>query len=243
MKTSGILAKIISLALVLCMVLSFASCDMIKNLFGGSLKLVSFTVDRSSVQTDYYVGEEIDFSGIRATIKYSDDALNKELTSADLKVSYPDDITATEGQKEVTVSYDDPELNVTQKTEVTILVSKDPNAVEHESYKVDATNVKKDYELGEAIDLTGLKLYDVMSNKTRVEITDLTGLTYNLSGVTDTAGQKEVEFTYNGESAGTVIFVVVDPAQVNPVTGVQVTTNCQTVYEVNETFKKYRTIY
>ena len=84
MKTSGILVKIFSLALVLCMILSLASCGLIQNLFGGSLELVSFTVDRSSVKTEYYIGEEIDFTGIRAYIKYSDEALNKERTSVDL---------------------------------------------------------------------------------------------------------------------------------------------------------------
>ena len=74
MKTSRTLVKILSLALTLAMVFSLASCG----LFGGSLKLESFTVDRSSVKTVYYVGEEIDFSGIKATVKYSDKDLNKE---------------------------------------------------------------------------------------------------------------------------------------------------------------------
>ena len=237
MKKSGILAKIFSLALVLCMLLSFVSCDMVKNLFGGSLELVSFTVDRSSVKTEYYVGEEIDFTGIRATIKYTDEALNKELVSADLKVTYPEDITATEGQKDVTVSYDDPELGETHSTKVTIIVSKDPNAVEHESYRIDASAVDTTYYLGETVDLTGLKLFDVMSNKTEVEITDLTGLTYNVDGLTATAGNKDVTFTYNGESAGVVTFRVIDPEEEkNHVLSAQVSTLCnKTTYEVGET--------
>ena len=86
MKTSGILVKIFALALVLCMVLpSVASCG----LFGGSLNLESFAVDRSTVKTTYYVGEEIDFSGIKAYVKYSDEELNAELTFEKLDISYP----------------------------------------------------------------------------------------------------------------------------------------------------------
>ena len=236
MKTSGILVKIASLALVLCMILSLASCDLIQNLFGGSLELVSFTVDRSSVKTEYYIGEEIDFTGIRAIIKYSDEALNKELTSVDLKINYPRDITATVGQKEVTVSYDDPELDTTQETTVTIVVTKDPNVVEHASYRVDATNVKTSYYLGETIDLAGLKLFDVMSNKTEVEITDLTGLTYNVTGLTATAGRHDVTFTYNGESAGVVTFRVIDPEEEkNHVLNATIATFCKTTYDKGDT--------
>ena len=235
MKTSGILVKISSLALVLCMILSLASCGLIQNLFGGSLELVSFTVDRSSVKTEYYIGEEIDFTGIRAVIKYSDEALNKELTSVDLKITYSSDITATVGQKEVTVSYEDPELDTTQETTVAIVVTKDPNVVEHASYRVDATNVKTSYYLGETIDTTGLKLFDVMSNKTEVEITDLTGLTYDVSGITDTAGRHDVTFTYNGESAGVVTFRVIDPEEEkNHVLNATIATFCKTTYDKGE---------
>ena len=168
MKTSRTLAKILSVALILAMVLSLASCG----LFGGSLKLESFTVDRSSVKTSYYIGEEIDFSGIKAVAKYSDSSLDKEYTAADLTVTYDPDITATVGQKEVKVSFQDPNLNCEQSTTVAITVSEDPNVVRHESYKIDATNVKTNYHVGETVDLTGLKLYDVMNNKSEVEITD-----------------------------------------------------------------------
>ena len=95
MKTSRTLVKILSLALVFAMMFTLVSC----NLFGGSLKLESFTVDRSSVKTSYYIGEEIDFSGIKAVAKYSDSSLDKEYTAADLTVTYDPDITATVGQR------------------------------------------------------------------------------------------------------------------------------------------------
>jgi hypothetical protein len=123
MKTSRTFPKLLAVIALFALVLSFASCSF----FGtGSLKLESFTVDRASVKTNYLIGEEIDFTGIKATVKYSDQSLNTVYSYADLKITYPDDITATEGEKEVSVSFDDPHLNVTQETKVKIKVTAEP---------------------------------------------------------------------------------------------------------------------
>lgn len=122
MKTIRILSKLIAVAAIFAMVLSFASC------FGGALKLESFTVDRSSVKTNYLVGEEVDFSGIKAVAKYSDPSLNKTYTYEELTLTYPEDITATEGTKEVTVSFDDPNLNVKQETKFTVTVKEESSS-------------------------------------------------------------------------------------------------------------------
>ncbi len=117
MKTIRNFPKLFAVIAVFAMVLSLASC------FGGSLKLESFTVDRSTIKTNYLVGEEIDFSEIKATVKYSDESLNTVYTYDDLTITYPDDITATVGTKDVTVSFDDPHLNVKQETKVSIKVT------------------------------------------------------------------------------------------------------------------------
>ena len=121
MKMKKIL-KLIALVATLAMIFSMASCD----LFKSKLKLESFTVDRSSVKTNYLVGEEIDFSGIQATAKYSDESLNKVYTYNELTITYAEDITATEGDKEVTVSFMDPHLNVKQEAKVAVKVTKEP---------------------------------------------------------------------------------------------------------------------
>lgn len=110
--------KLIMVVAAFAMILSLASC-------GGSLKLESFTVDLTSIKTTYLVGEEIDFSGIKAVAKYSDESLNKIYTYNELKITYADDITATEGTKEVTVSFEDPNLGVTQQAKVAIQVVTD----------------------------------------------------------------------------------------------------------------------
>ncbi len=115
--------KALTVVAILAMVLSFASCGLFG---GGALKLDSFTVDRSSVKTNYLIGEEIDFSGIKATVKYNDESLNKVYTYDELTITYDKDITATVGDKEVTVSFDDPHLNVKQETKVAIKVTSEP---------------------------------------------------------------------------------------------------------------------
>ena len=125
MKTVHTLSKLLAVVAVFVLVLSFASCDI----FGGSLKLESFTVDRSTIKTNYIVGEEIDFTGIKATAKYSDASLNKVYTYDELTIDYEDGITDTVGKKKVTVSFLDPNLNVEQKAEVEITVTEDGDEI------------------------------------------------------------------------------------------------------------------
>ncbi len=211
MKRPNTLAKIISMTLVLSiLLLTFASCAMFK----GSLKLESFTVDRSSVKTAYFLGDEIDFSGIRATVKYSDASLNTELTFDDLTITYDKEITATVGQKPVKVSFQDPHLNVEQSTTVQITVSEDPNAVKHDSYVADATAMKTTYLIGDTIDFTGIKIIEKFTNGgADVEMTDLSKLTYDYSAdITATPGIKTVLVKYDGEDAGAVSITVNRPA-------------------------------
>jgi len=124
MKNLQVISKFVAVIAIFAMAISFASCSLING--GGSLELESFTVDRTSVKTAYLIGEEIDFSGIKATVKYSDETLNKVYTYGELTITYADDITATEGKKYVTVSFDDPHLNVKQETKVEVTVTKEP---------------------------------------------------------------------------------------------------------------------
>lgn len=115
--------RLLAILLTLAIVLPFASCDLFKG--AGALKLESFIVDPTSIKTEYVIGEEVDFSGMKATAKYNDETLNKTYTASELTITYADDITATVGNKEVTVSFMDPHLNVKQEAKVTIKVVKD----------------------------------------------------------------------------------------------------------------------
>ena len=121
----GKLIKITIIIAALAMVLALAACTP-----DGALELKSFTIDRTSIKTNYLVGEEIDFSGIKAIARYSDETLDKIYVYSELTITYDKDITATEGEKEVTVSFDDPHLNKKQETKITIKVTKDPGTDE-----------------------------------------------------------------------------------------------------------------
>ena len=121
----GKLIKITIIIAALAMVLALAACTP-----DGALELKSFTIDRTSIKTNYLIGEEIDFSGIKAIARYSDETLDKIYVYSELTITYDKDITATEGEKEVTVSFDDPHLNKKQETKITIKVTKDPGTDE-----------------------------------------------------------------------------------------------------------------
>lgn len=124
MKKNAIIFRLIAILAIVATIFCFAGCDTESGV-GGALKLLSFTIDRSSIKTNYLVGEEVDFSGIRATAKYSDETLNKVYTFAELTVTYDENITATTGDKEVVVSFDDPHLNVKQEARITIKVTEE----------------------------------------------------------------------------------------------------------------------
>ena len=125
MKKNQMFLRLIAVLAMLAALFCFAGCDEQEGP-GGALKLLSFTVDRTSIKTNYLVGDAVDFSGIRATAKYSDESLNKVYTFADLTITYEENITATVGEKEVVVSFQDPNLNVKQEARVTIKVTAEP---------------------------------------------------------------------------------------------------------------------
>ena len=208
MKTLRSITKLASAAIVISLLFILASCQL------GGLELKSFAVDRSTVKTTYYVGEELELSGMKAYVKYSDSTLDTVYSFADLTVTYDDDITATAGTKNITVSFMDPHLEVKQTTTLQITVNEDPNAPKHHSYVVDYSGMKTEYLVGEAIDFSGIKLIEKFTNGgADVEITDLTGISYSdTSAITSTVGNKNIAVTYNGESAGTIAITVGVPS-------------------------------
>ena len=113
--------RLLAAVLTLAMMFSFVACDFYQSL-SGSLKLESFTIDKSSYKAEYVVGENIDLSGIKAIVKYNDETLNKTYTYEELTFSDLTNITAEKGEKTITVSFMDPNLSVEQKTTITINV-------------------------------------------------------------------------------------------------------------------------
>ena len=112
--------RLLAIVLMMAMMLPFASCELFNN--AGSLKLESFIIDPTSIKTEYSVGDEVDLSGIQATAKYSDESLNKTYGYSELTISGIEGLTATAGNKQITVSFMDPHLNVKQEATITIKV-------------------------------------------------------------------------------------------------------------------------
>ena len=112
--------RLLAIVLMMAMMLPFASCELFNNT--GSLKLESFIIDPTSIKTEYSVGDEVDLSGIQATAKYSDESLNKTYGYSELTISGLEGLTATAGNKQITVSFMDPHLNVKQEATITIKV-------------------------------------------------------------------------------------------------------------------------
>ena len=192
------LVRLFVILLTLAMMIPFASCNLFK---GGSLKLESFTVDITTIKTEYEIGEAIDFSGIKAIAKYNDASLNKEYTFAELTITYPQDITATVGTKQVTVSFNDPHLNVKQEATVSITVvnTQPPKpALKLESFVVDTTSIKTKYEIGEAIDFSGIKATATYSDASLNKVYTFADLTITYADdITATAGNKQVTVSFN----------------------------------------------
>lgn len=135
MKTKKI-ARLIAILLTFAMMIPFASCDLFKT--SGSLKLESIIVDPTSIETEYEVGEKVDFSNIKVLVKYNDATLNKTYTAGELTIGDLTGITATEGKKQVKISFKDPNLNVEQEVTVTITVTaKAPEQTTPEGGEID----------------------------------------------------------------------------------------------------------
>ena len=206
MKTLRKLTGLLSVAVVLSLLFIFTSCSL------GGLGLKTFTVDRTSVRTTYNVGDEVDFSTIKAYAKYTDSSLDKTYGYDDLTIDYPADITAAPGTKTVEVSFIDPNLNVKQTAFLQITVREDPNTPKHHSYAVDSTGMKTTYFIGDTVDFSGIKLIEKFTNGgADVAITDLAELTFS-SIDTSSAGKRIVTATYKGESAGTITVTVEPPS-------------------------------
>ncbi len=236
MKKTRAITRIIAAALIMCMLFALTSClDAV-----GGLKVESFTVDRNSVKTEYFVGDEIDFSGIKINVTYSDETLNTVYTHSNAKINviYDEDITATTGTKTVKVSMKDPETNVTQEAKVTITVMEDPNAVKFDHYRIDSSAMKTEYDIGQTIDFTGIKVYEVMTDDSENEVADASKITYvyDAATITATAGNKQIQVKYDGNDAGTIAIRVNNPAvETVDIIRIAVTGEYDANYEVGDT--------
>ncbi len=238
MKKTSALVRTVAAAILFCMLFAMTSClDSI-----GGNKIEKFTVVGSSVKREYYVGDEIDFSGIRIDVVYSDETLNTTYTNENATINVIYDkatVTATPGTKSIKVSMTDPVTGANRTAYVSITVHEKANEVKFDHYEIDASAVKNTYEVGETLDFTGIKLFEVMSDQTKNEIEiDPAKIVYDYDPDTFTAtsGNKTVTVKYDGKDAGSIAIRVNDPeVEIIEIINIEVLGEYKTTYEVGDT--------
>ena len=138
-------------------------------------------------KTVYEIGEKLDLTGLKVTAIYSD-STSQDVTS-DVEISGFDSETA--GEKIVTISYGEKETYFT----VTVEEKSDPSEPEKpELTELQVTGPDKTvYEIGEKLDLTGLKVTAIYSDGTSQDVTS----DVEISGFdSETAGEKIVTVSY-----------------------------------------------
>lgn len=135
----------------------------------------------------YQIGDELDLTGLKVEAFYSD-GMTQDVTS-DAEISGFDSETA--GEKTVTVSYGGKETYFT----VTVEEKSDPSEPEEpELTELQVTAPEKTvYEIGDELDLTGLKVTAIYSDGTTQDVTS----DVEISGFdSETAGEKIITVSY-----------------------------------------------
>ena len=149
--------------------------------------LTGITLDTTNVKKEYKYGDALDLTGLVVTAKYSD---NTSTNVTDYR-SNPANGAALRyfGVKEITVSYQ----SFSEKFNVTVNAT-----VMNITLNTDA--VKKEYHVGDTLDLTGLVVTANYNNNTKAVVTDYT--TTPASGSEfETTGEKVITVSYEGKNA------------------------------------------
>ena len=196
------LKKNLCLVLTLLIVIVLAvSCDL--SALGGQTGPVvaRLEIDPSSVVADYFVGDEVDVTGIKATATYTTGE-KKELTYTDLSiVSLP--TTDAAGESSIVVSYGG--------RTATLAITVNENALS----AITVSGLEDTYNYGEEIDFTtltiNLRYIDGSSVPISFSQAEAGGLTYSHVN-TFLIGETEITFVYQGKTR-TYTVEIIDPIQ------------------------------
>lgn len=148
-------------------------------------KTITSIIVTEGIEESYEIGSTPDFSGIKATVAYSD-GTTKEVTAADLTIGTVD--TSAAGVKKLHITYDGFTAGV------------DINVVAEEGVKsiTITAGIEESYEVGANIDFSGIKAtVTYTNNETKV----VTAAELTIGSVdTSTAGIKELTIEYEGFS-------------------------------------------
>ncbi|MGN1080817.1 MAG: bacterial Ig-like domain-containing protein, partial [Acutalibacteraceae bacterium] len=158
--------------------------------------ITGIEVTNAPDKTTYTVGEELDYTGLVASIVYASGLKEEIEAGADCDIDASEVIISEPGTYTVYLIF---ENDLGEEVRDSFTVTYEAAEVTLVGIDISALPTKVDYTTGEAIDLTGLKVIAIYSDKSSAEITGYT--TDALSVDTSTAGTKTVTVTYDGETA------------------------------------------
>ena len=169
---------------------SFGGQTVTFNITIKEVTAVSLTINKVPNKTEYYVGEELDNTGIDVIAMFS----NSTTRNVSLSITCtPPDMT-TVGEKNVTVHFGG------QSAQYKITVSEIiPTAL-----NISVLPTKVEYYIGESFTTNGIAISASFNNGTRKDVTN--SVTYSAPDMTS-EGIKEVTVSYNGVTTSFVINV------------------------------------
>lgn len=191
------------LLVVACMLTSLGVSAMSASC--GAYEMTGFIVESTTVQKEYTVGDVVDFDDVKMYTTWTD-STTQELTMDSGKVKiYLDGVEITGDLSKITKAPGTYTLGFKfsdELKEFEIVVKAAPKPAVLQSISIDHTNVKKNYNKGEAVTLEGLVVtahYDDDTTKTialndakltiKCSGVDVTG---NLNKITEMVGVKEI---------------------------------------------------
>lgn len=137
-------------------------------------------------KTEYQIGEELNLTGLKVEAVYSDES-TIDVTTRAAVTGFESE---TAGEKTITVSYRGLEKTFT----VTVSEPQEPEEPQLAELRVTGPD-KTEYQVGEELDLTGLKVEAVYSNN---EVKDVTGEAKVTGFESETTGEKIITVSYGG---------------------------------------------
>ena len=171
-----------------------------------AVEITGISVNTDGVKKEYNVGDELDVSGLTITVKKSDDSEETVDATADMVTGFD---SSAAGTVTLTVTYE----GFTDTFDVEILETTPPEA-EITGIALNTDSVKKSYNVGDELDVSGLKITVKKSDDTE-ETVDATA--DMVSGFdSSAAGTKTLTVTYEGFTATYEIEVVDNSGGDNP---------------------------
>ena len=149
--------------------------------------LLSISVFSKPNKTVYEIGEELDTTGLKLKLKHSDNSITY-VSDGFIVSGFNSNVAGT---KTITVKYGD------KSATFTVTVNETEEEVVLSSISINRYPAKTEYEIGESLDTTGLKLKLIYSDGSYEYVTD--GFTTSGFG-SSTSGEKIVTVKYGGKS-------------------------------------------